>query len=164
MLIIGALVAGCGVTPSTGEVLQPVPTVERTDLQIVTGQRVFVPAYSEIFYGGVNTLLDLTTTLAIHNADPENPILITSIEYYNTDGELVRDYVDAPLRLNPLATTGIVVEQSDDSGGWGANFLVEWGAETPVYEPVIEAVMVSRQGTEGVSFISAGRVISETTP
>jgi hypothetical protein len=63
-----------------------------------------------------------------------------------------------------MATTGFVIESSDTTGGWGTNFLVEWGAETPVHEPVIEAIMISSRGTEGVSFISEGRVVSEQRP
>jgi hypothetical protein len=34
-------------------------------------------------------------------------------------------------------------------GGTGANFIVVWGAEEPVYEPVVEAVMISAAGTPG---------------
>lgn len=160
--IMGLLLASCA--PSSQTQLQPPPTLsanEIVDLNIVTGQTVFVPAYSEIFFGSESETLDLTTTLAIHNTDPENAIIINSVRYYNTEGELVRDFIDAPVQLNPLATTGFVIAAWEEAGGWGANFLVEWGAETPVYEPVVEAVMVSSRGNEGVSFISEGRVISE---
>jgi hypothetical protein len=86
------------------------------------------------------------------------------VEYYDTDGNVVRDYIGEPVQLSPLATTGFLVEDSDRSGGWGANFIVEWVAEEPVYEPLIEAIMVSTRGTQGISKISIGRVISQTTP
>lgn len=127
----------------------------------VMGETVFVPAYSEIFYGAANRLLELTTTLAIHNTSVDSAITITSVQYFDTDGNLVHQYAPEPLTLAPMATTGFVVESRDRRGGWGANFLVEWEASQPVFAPAIEAVMVSAQGTEGVSLISIGRVLSQ---
>lgn len=147
--------------------LRPVPTLPASqivDLHIVTGQTVFVPAYSEIAWVSAENTLELTATLAIHNTDPDNTIIIKSVRYYDTGGALVREFIENPLQLSPLATTGFVVPAGGNTGGWGTNFLVEWGAETPVYEPVIEAVMVSQRGNEGVSFISPGRVVSEEIP
>jgi len=166
-LLIGmliALLAGCS-EPSAQAIL-PAPTLsadEVVDLNIVTGQLVFVPAYSEVI-SVPSPALQLSTTLAIHNTDPDDSIVVISVRYYNTDGDLVREFIDSPSELKPLATTGFVIPSDDTSGGWGANFLVEWVAEEPVYEPVIEAVMVSTRGTEGVSFISEGRVVSEQRP
>lgn len=158
------IAAGCAETPN--RVIPALPTLsasEVVDLRIVTGQLVFVPAYSEIISLS-NPALRLATTLAVHNTDLNHPIIVKSVRYYDTDGHLIRDFIDAPVQLNPLATTGFVISADDASGGWGANFLVEWVASEPVYEPVIEAVMVSTRGTEGVSFISPGRVISEQRP
>ena len=37
--------------------------------------------------------------------------------------------------------------------------LVEWVAETEVYEPIVEALMVSTSSQQGISFVSQGRVI-----
>ncbi|MFN8371817.1 MAG: DUF3124 domain-containing protein [Anaerolineae bacterium] len=165
LLMTAMLASGCS-EASTQSPSTP-PTLSANDvavLHIVTGQTVFVPAYSEIFYGGEGQLLELTTTLAIHNTDLEHEIIVRSVRYYDTDGTLVREYIESPLALSPMATTGFVVEAQNTSGGWGANFMVEWGAEAPVYQPVIEAVMISNRGTEGVSFISEGRVVSEQVP
>jgi hypothetical protein len=167
LLLIAFIFAGCNqdATPPTAMSSAPTLSANQVDiLHIVTGQTVFIPAYSEVFYGVESRLISLTTTLAIHNTDLEHPIIIRSVRYFNTDGELVREFIDNPLELNPMATTGFVIEAQDTSGGWGANFLVEWGAETSVYEPVIEAIMVSNRGTEGISFISEGRVVSEQIP
>lgn len=150
-----------GPAPAATGVFRP---VDESDLQIVTGQIVYVPAYSEIFYGDALQTMELAVTLAIHNSDTDAPIIIQSVEYFDTDGNLVRDYISDPVEIPPLATTGFVVEDRDNSGGWGSNFLVEWGAEQPVYEPVIEAIMISTQGTHGISLISTGRVVHQTIP
>jgi hypothetical protein len=161
LFFISTLIAGCGQTATS--LIPSAPTLsadQLVDLNIVTGQLVFVPAYSEIISES-SPSLKLSTTLAIHNTDTDDPIIVQSVRYYDTDGNLVREFVDSPVQLKPLATAGFVVLANDTSGGWGANFLVEWVAGKPVYEPVIEAIMVSGRGTEGVSFISEGRVISE---
>lgn len=165
ILACGALAIGC--SPPAPQAVQLLPTLsanEIVDLDITTGQLVFVPAYSEVFYGGRSETLQLATTLAIHNTDTDDPIIVNSVKYFNTDGDLLQELVEQPVQLAPMATAGFVIDSGDTAGGWGANFLVEWGAETPVYEPVIEAIMVSSRGTEGVSFISPGRVISEESP
>jgi hypothetical protein len=165
LLIVMAvlLLTGCDTSsepvPLTTGSFQP---VTGRDLRVVTGQMVYVPAYSEVFYGRAGLNFKLAVTLAIHNTDLDAPIIIQSVRYYDTDGNLVRDYINDPVELPPLATTGFLVQDSDLSGGWGANFIVEWGAEEPVYEPIIEAIMVSTRDTQGISMISLGRVISQT--
>ena len=58
-----------------------------------------------------------------------------------------------------MASTDFVVRRTDTSGGLGANFIVEWVAEKEVSEPVIEAVMIGAESTQGISFVSPGRVI-----
>jgi hypothetical protein len=164
VLMVSLLLAACGGDDSQPGAAVTLHSVTARDLQIVTGQIIYVPAYSEIFYNDANRTIRLAVTLAIHNTDLENPIIIQSVRYYNTDGELIREYVDDPIEVPPLATTGFVVEGQDTTGGWGANFIVEWGAETPVYEPVIEAVMISSGSTQGFSITSIGRVLSQTFP
>jgi len=164
IILSAIIVAGCQpIPPSTAPLIPTLPPASLTDLDSVMGQTVFVPAYAEVFYGSANETLALTTTLAIHNSDPQNAIVVSSVRYYNTEGALVREYVEVPIQLTAMATTAIVIEPQEGKGGWGANFLVEWSAQTAVYEPIIEAVMVSRRGTEGVSFISPGRVLTEKT-
>ena len=140
-------------------------SVTGRDLRIVTGQTVYVPAYSEVFAGGRDReTVPLAVTLSVHNTDLDSPIIVQSVRYYDTDGNVVRDYISDPIEVSSLATTGFLVEDLDRSGGWGSNFVVEWVAEEPVYEPVIEAIMISTRGTQGISMISLGRVISQTVP
>jgi hypothetical protein len=145
-------------TPAEDQGISPI-SIE--DLEIVTGQVIFVPAYSEVFYKAGNTL-DLTITLAIHNTDLEFPIIIKSVQYYDTNGNLVETYIDQPVELAPMATTAVVISRDDKRGGVGANFIVEWGAETGVYEPVVEAIMVNTSGQQGVTLLSPGRIVSQT--
>jgi len=150
---------GCRSNPEqpAESVLQPVDT---TDLRLVKGQTVYIPAYAEIFTESDKTLT-LTVTLAIHNTDPDHALILHSVRYYDTNGALVKDYLDTPVEIGPLATAGYVIGD-DMRGGWGANFIVEWGADTDIYEPVIEAVMIGSSFGQGISLISPGRVIHQT--
>lgn len=138
------------------------PSVSLKDLEIVTGQTIYVPAYSEVYFRRDRTL-DLAITLSIRNTDLKHPIVLTSVRYYDTHGQLVREYLTEPIQLGPMASTDFFVEEQDDSGGTGANFIVEWVAEEPVFEPVVEAIMLTTVTNQGISFISPGRVISQTT-
>lgn len=158
------LLAACGVP--TPEAVRPPSTLQpsTTELNIVTGQTVFVPAYSHVFYGSNRQTMNMAITLAIHNTDLETPIIVTSVRYYDTDGNLVREFVEQPVELGPMATTGFLVPEGDLSGGWGSNFMVEWVAQDAVFEPVVEAVMVNASSGWGASFVSVGRVVSEHLP
>lgn len=127
---------------------------------IVDSQTVYVPAYSHIYArGGTANLLE--TTLSIRNTDPDNGILINTVDYYNTQGKLVKKYLDKAVKLGPLQTTAFLVKKKDASGGSGANFIVTWSAEQPVYEPVIEAIMIGASNNQPISFISQGRPLAK---
>ncbi|MGH9841495.1 MAG: DUF3124 domain-containing protein [Blastocatellia bacterium] len=129
------------------------------DRNQIVGQTIYVPIYSHIYIRDKSRVINLAATLSIRNTDAQNPIRITSARYYGTDGAQVREYVNEPLRLAPMASTDFVVAEDDTSGGSGANFIVEWSAGAVVTEPVVEAVMISTASQLGISFVSAGRVI-----
>ena len=119
-------------------------------------QAVYVPVYSHVYAQGGRPFL-LEATLSIRNTDMHNPIFIRSVNYYDTNGELSRCYDDRLLRLDPLASIDFLVPQRDTVGGSGANFIVEWSAQQPVDEPIIETVMVGIAGTQGICFSRAGQ-------
>ena len=123
------------------------------------GRAVYVPAYSHIFsHGGKPVLLE--TTLSIRNTDPNQSVAITSVRFFDTDGHLVRSFLlEGPITLGPFATVSFLVEDKDTTGGAGANFLVEWHGGGDTNPPVIQAVMVGRDGTHGMSFVTEGREI-----
>ena len=156
------LLLGCGSAPSGQTNPSPeTPPIRIQDLDITTGQTIYVPAYSEIYYASDGRTIELAVTLSIHNTDFDQPIIITSVRYYNTQGQLVNEYLQQPRRLEPLASTDFFVEASAQSGGIGTNFIVEWVAEQPVYEPIVETVMLNTSAAQGVSFTSPGRVIRQ---
>lgn len=135
-------------------------TLDRT--KVVMGQTLYVPIYSHIYhYNNQDNVMNLSATLSIRNTDLTNSIIITSVRYYNTDGQLIRQDVETPVELKPLASTDFFIAADDTSGGSGANFIVEWVAEKKVYEPVIEAVMISTSFQQGISFVSPAKVLKQ---
>lgn len=124
----------------------------------VDGHRVYVPVYSHVYHMQ-DDVYNLTNTLSIRNTDDAGDIYIASVKYYDTKGKLLRNYIDQPVRLPPLATLEYIIGVNDTTGGSGANFIVEWISDKAVTEPVIECVMIGTQSQQGVSFISLGKVL-----
>ncbi|WP_431631953.1 DUF3124 domain-containing protein [Alkalinema pantanalense] len=130
--------------------------------KVVMGQTLYVPIYSHIYhYNSQDHMVHLSATLSIRNADLTNSIMITSVRYYDTNGQLIRQDVESPVELKPLASTDFFIAADDTRGGSGANFIVEWVAEKKVYEPVIEAVMISTHYQQGISFVSPAKVLKQ---
>ena len=128
-------------------------------IELSMGQRMYVPAYSHIYSGNKETPFLLTVTLSIRNIDPIHPIEITIVDYYETQGKLLKKYIDTPMTLKPLQSLRYIIAEKDKSGGSGANFIVEWHSDKLVNRPIIESIMIGTQSTQGISFTSRGREI-----
>ena len=127
------------------------------------GQTVYVPVYSSIWYGNVDSRLKaskllLSSMLSIRNLDPDNNIVVNSVRYYDTDGKLLKED-NLARALAPLASTDVFIEFKDDTGGTGAKFIVVWQADVPVNPPIIESVNTHFTGTQLTAFLSRGRPI-----
>lgn len=137
--------------------LKVVTVDEKT--KIVMGQTIYVPVYSHIYYQNQEKVLNLAATLSIRNTDLNKPMIITSVRYYDSNGKVVKQFLARPVQLGAMASTDFVVDSTDTSGGSGANFIVEWVAQTEISEPVVEAVMIGTESNRGISFVSTGKVI-----
>jgi hypothetical protein len=128
---------------------------------LTTKATIYVPAYSRVYgaSAGAHKLLALSTTLRIDNTSATKPLVIESIEYYETSGKLVQSYLSEPLALRPFGTLEIVIPAEDDRGGVAANFIVRWAGSGPIAEPMVEAVMIGSQDNTSYSFVSPGRTI-----
>jgi hypothetical protein len=123
---------------------------------------VYVPIYSHIYGGPKSRPLNLTATLSIRNTDPSHPIEVLSIEYYDSEGRLVKKYISSSIKLAPMASKRFIVEERDTSGGSGANFIVKWKADRNVSSPIVQAVHISTGSGQGISFITFGRTIKSS--
>jgi hypothetical protein len=125
------------------------------------GQTLYVPIYSHIHLKTQERTFDLAATVSIRNTDAERAIVLSMIDYIDNSGEVVRRYLREPRRVDPLASTSVVIEELDAAGGLGANFIVEWSAAEAVTPPVVESIMISTRSSLGISFTSPARVLRE---
>jgi hypothetical protein len=91
-------------------------------------------------------------------------IVVEAVDYYDSSGELVRSYLTAPARLEPLASTEFLVDRKDRTGGGGANFLVSWASADEVSEPLVETIMVGATGNRALAFARPGHIVAERGP
>ena len=118
--------------------------------------RAYVPVYSSVPTGTGQTRIDLTVTLSVRNRSETGDLLVRRLDYFSSEGSLVRSYVNEPRSLRPLGTAEVVIAASDLEGGTSAKFLVEWQSAADDPAPVIEAVMLGVSGSQGFSFLSPG--------
>ncbi|CAM3480535.1 DUF3124 domain-containing protein [Zobellia roscoffensis] len=118
-------------------------------------KQVYVPIYSDIYNQTRDSRTLLTATLSIRNTSLKDSLFITTIDYYNTGGDLVRSYIDQAIYLKPMESIDYVIEQQDTSGGSGANFIIDWYSKHPL-NPLFQAVMVGGLGAQAFSFTTEG--------
>lgn len=129
------------------------------NIELSKGQMLYVPAYSHIYSGNKERPFLLTVTLSIRNVDPKHKIRISSVDYYETQGKLLKNFIDQPKELKPLESLRYVIPERDESGGAGASFIVAWQSDKFVNPPIVESIMISTKSTQGVSFTSRGKEI-----
>ena len=131
------------------------------NVQLSAGQTVYVPIYSHIYSGAKARPFDLAAILSIRNTNLKSSIRLVSVKYYDSEGQMVKDYLTTPVDLNALASTRYIIAERDKAGGSGANFVVIWQSEKPANPPIIEGVMIGTHSGQGISFVSRGQVIAE---
>lgn len=116
----------------------------------------YLSVYSEIYQLSEQKTYNLTATVSMRNISSTDSVFILHADYYDTKGDLIRTYLNHPVYIQPLETIEIVIDESDQSGGTGANFIVEWATPSQGHEPLLEAVMISTTGQQGLSFTTQG--------
>lgn len=131
------------------------------EVKLSKGQTVYVPAYSNVYSGPRKNPFQLATMLSLRNVDLSGNLKVTAIDYYDNDGRLIRKYAESPIRIGPLGSHHIYLEEKDTRGGFGANFIVRWVSDKTINSPIIECVMIGAAGGQGISFVSQGQEIRE---
>ena len=119
--------------------------------------QTYLSVYSEIYSQTEHLTHKLTTTVSMRNTNVNDTIYINRATYYNTHGEAIRSYFEKPIYIGPMETVEIVIDETDITGGTGANFLFDWFAPTGAHEPFFEGVMISTSGQQGLSFTTQGK-------
>ncbi len=137
------------------------------ELPLSRGQMLYLPIYSTIWHGDTHLLKgepmksNMSALVSIRNTSQKTPIRVLSARYYNTEGKLIREFVSAPKAVAPLGTLELFIEKSEAEGGSGANFLIQWAAESATNAPIVEAVHIDNQASRPYSFITSARAIQQ---
>lgn len=121
--------------------------------------KTYLSVYSQVYSGSEHMTHDLTAIISIRNTSETDSIFLSSTKYYNTNGNLVKNYFDKPVFLLPLETIEIVIDEVNAEGGTGANFIFDWQKDSITSEPLFESVMISTSGNQGLSLIVQGKRI-----
>ena len=119
----------------------------------------YLPVYSDIYYQDGTKRFPITATISIRNTSLTDSAFILSASYYDSYGKLLHTYLDSTLLLSPLESIELVVEEDESEGGAGANFIIDWAATEYSDQILIQSVMISTYGQQGVSFLSNAKVI-----
>lgn len=123
--------------------------------------KTYLPIYSHIYHIQEHRTFDLTITISIRNVSMTDSVYILSADYYNTIGDNIRRYLKNPIYLKPMETIEIIIEEQDIEGGSGANFVFDWAIKNVKNPPLFEAVMISTDGQQGISFTTRGLQVFE---
>lgn len=120
----------------------------------------YLSVYSQIYSQTDRNTKDLTVTVSLRNTDAKERIFIESAHYYDTKGDLIVSYFSTPIYLEPMETVDIIIDETDQLGGTGGNFIFDWKIKPNCTEPIFEAVMISTAGQQGLSFVTTGKRIN----
>jgi hypothetical protein len=129
------------------------------EILLSRGQTVYLPVYTYVYVEGRAMTFPVTPTLSLRNTDPANPITIVSAKYYSPKGKLVRDYLEKPIKLDPLNSVKYPVKETEFKESGGPCFIITWKADREVNAPMINCIAIGSRGQQGISFVSEGRPI-----
>ena len=128
------------------------------------GQLLYLPIYSHIWHGDTDNKGQpmkalVSVSVSIRNTDPVKSIRVDSVQYYDTDGKKLREYVTSPKTIGPMGTYEIFVPRSDDTGGSGANFVISWKSDVPASPPIVEGFHANLPVGRSIAFTTSARPI-----
>jgi len=98
--------------------------------------------------------------VSLRNTSDTDTIYILNAKYFDTHGKLVRSYFEGhPIFLAPMETCEIIIDEIDNAGGTGSNFIFEWKIPLNCTEPIFEGIMNSTVGQQGLSFTTQAKRI-----
>ena len=117
---------------------------------------IYVPIYSDIYIDITNQKSLLAATLSIRNTSFKDSLFVSKIDYFDSNGSLVRSYIKKPIGIAPMGTVNYGIEKNDDTGGSGANFIVALKAKNKNVRPLIQAIMIGEYSNKGFAFSTDG--------
>lgn len=132
-----------------------------TNLDNLSQGSTYLAVYSQIYQQHENKTYNLTVTVSLRNVSQKDTAYILKADYNNSKGERIRSYFKKPIYIAPLETIEIVINEADNEGGTGGNFIFDWAVCNEKNLPLFEAVMISTSGQQGLSFLTRGVRIYE---
>ena len=134
-------------------------TIKKQPKEVNVNGSTYLSVYSQIYSQTEHRTHNLTATISMRNANRLDTVYINKAEYFNTKGESIRTYFENTIFIAPMETVEIVIDEKDQEGGTGANFLFDWSIKQGVSKPLFEGVMISTSGQQGLSFTTEGRQV-----
>ena len=135
--------------------------LKNNSVKVVRGQVLYMPVYSNMPQYVDSQKFDLSAFVAVHNTDFNYRIRLQKVQYFDTKGKLVHDFLNGTTKeLSPLESVDFYIPHSDQSGN-GANFLIEWKSDSLVTEPLVESITMNLTGLNTIGVLSQGKVIKE---
>jgi len=120
----------------------------------------YLSIYSQIYSMSEHKTHNLTSMVSLRNTSDTDTIYILNAKYFDTHGKLVRSYFEGhPIFLAPMETCEIIIDEIDNAGGTGSNFIFEWKIPLNCTEPIFEGIMNSTVGQQGLSFTTQAKRI-----
>lgn len=119
----------------------------------------YLSVYPQVYSLSEHKTRNLTVTVSMKNTYLTDSVFITKAQYYNTSGQCIQNYIKTPIYILPMETIEIVIDEVDESGGTGANFIFDWKSNSKFQEPLFEGIMISTSGQQGISFTTQGKRI-----
>lgn len=132
-----------------------------TNLDNLSQGSTYLAVYSQIYQQHENKTYNLPVTVSLRNVSQKDTAYILKADYNNSKGERIRSYFKTPIYIAPLETIEIVIDEVDNEGGTGGNFIFDWAVYDEKNLPLFEAVMISTSGQQGLSFLTRGVRIYE---
>lgn len=119
--------------------------------------KTYLSVYSQIYSETEHRIHSLTATVSIRNINVSDTVYIDKATYFDTHGNAIRTYFNKTIYVAPMEAVEIVIDERDEEGGTGANFLFEWRIKDASNAPFFESVMISTSGQQGISFTTQGK-------
>ena len=71
--------------------------IDTKNLDSLDQGKSYLPIYSHIYHRYENRTFDLTVTASIRNVSVTDTIYLLKADYYNTNGDKVRQYIQKPI-------------------------------------------------------------------
>lgn len=162
LLLLTLLIQSCddnAVKSSTNSINWKKRTIEFELSDSLVHGTTYLSVYSQIYSQTEHRTHDLTATVSIRNMNINDTIYINNAEYFNTKGNSIRTYFDKNIFIAPMETVEIIIDEEDQEGGTGANFIFDWSIKPNSNDPFFEAIMISTSGQQGLSFTTQGQKI-----